>query len=140
MSDNTKTKQFVTNVTEETKAMINDLKTELNLGDKGVVHVLLELAKLHRHTTDAAGIVTDNLKVLAEKFGQVKAKVEKAVLTEEEKVKLAIEKQLAKLAEKLRKFEHPDEVVEEAGTQIPTPDTSELSTNPEPEPVVVIGV
>ena len=139
MSDKAKTQQFVVNVSEETKAAINQLKEELKLGDKGVVQLLLEIANANRKNT-VDGVEVDVFTSTVASLGLLKTKVEKVVLSAEEKEKIALEKKLAKVAAQLQKLEHPEEVVEPVVDSTSTT-TTVLSTEPgEPDVLVEIGV
>jgi len=101
MSDTAnKTKQFVVNTSEADKGIINTLKEELNLGDKGVVRLLIEVATNNRMGL-ADGVEVDTFAVLAKTLGLVKVKQEKVVLTPEEKLKATFERKLAKVQAKL---------------------------------------
>ena len=124
MSEENKTKQFVVNVNESDKEVIGNLKSELGVGDKGIITILLEVARNNRTgvlVEDGVSTEVDTFAVLAEKLGLVKTKKEKVVLTKEEKEKIRLEKKLAKLQAQL-----------EAETAEPVPT--------EPETVVEIGV
>ena len=97
-------KQIVINVSEEQKETLQQLKTDYNLTDKGVIALLLEVAFNNQvgllpddngdaQEVDTFAIVVDGLKLAK------KGKIEKIVLTDEEK---AAGKE-AKKQERLRK-------------------------------------
>lgn len=124
MSDTAKTKQFVVNTSETDKGIINNLKEELNLGDKGVIRLLIEVAANNRIGL-ADGVEVDTFAMLAKTLGLVKAKQERIVLTPEEKLKANLEKKLAKVQAKLDAQEAAD---------------GEEGVVDEPETVVVVEV
>ena len=121
MNDTAKTKQFVVNTSETDKGIINNLKEELNLGDKGVIRLLIEVAANNRIGL-ADGVEVDTFAMIAKTLGLVKAKQEKIVLTPEEKLKANLEKKLAKVQAKLDAQEAAvngeEEVVDEPETVV----------------------
>jgi hypothetical protein len=126
MSDTAnKTKQFVVNTNEADKGIINTLKEELNLGDKGVVRLLIEIATNNRIGL-ADGVEVDTFAVLAKTLGLVKVKQEKVVLTPEEKLKATLERKLAKVQAKLAA----------QGVSV----DGEAETTDEPETIVEVAV
>ena len=101
-----KTAQFVVNVSESDKAIINSLKDELSVGDKGVIRLLIEIALNNREgvtVEDGVETLVDTFKELAVKFGLVKKEkpAAKVALTPEQKEDLKIEKRIAKLKAEL---------------------------------------
>lgn len=101
----TKQKQFVVNISESDKHVINNLKEELSLSDKNVVRILLEIALNNRE-----GVVTENgeptnvdtFRILATKLGLTKKeKVVKVSLTKEERMKIKLEKRMAEIQAQL---------------------------------------
>lgn len=124
-------KQIMITVSEEQKATINSLKSDYNLTDKGVIALLLEVAlnnqvgllpddESNPQEVDTFAIVVDALKLAK------KTKVEKPVLSAEEKAAAKEAKKKARLQKKL----------EELTKQL----AAEVNPVDEPETVVEIGV
>lgn len=123
METKNKTKQFVVNVSEKQKETIQSLKEEFNLSDKSVIELLLEVATNGRQgvTADDDGnpVEVDTFAVVVKGLNLskpekvVKEKVEKVVLTPEEKERRKLERQLENLRKKLAgEVEAPTETVE----------------------------
>lgn len=131
-----KVKQFVVNVSEKQKETLQALKEEFKLSDKSVIALLLEVATNNRvgltADSDENPIEVDTFALVVEGLGLAKAekvvkeKVEKVVLTPEEKEKRKLERQLEKLQKKL------------AG-EVTTPVVAETVETEEPETLVVDG-
>lgn len=101
--------QIVVNVSEEQKATLQQLKTDYNLTDKGVIALLLEVAFNNQvgllpddngdaQEVDTFAIVVDGLKLAK------KSKVEKIVLTDEEKAAAKEAKRQDRLRKKLEEL------------------------------------
>ena len=126
--------QIVVNVSEEQKATLQKLKTDYNLTDKGVIALLLEVAQNNQVGVmpDDNGEVqeVDTFAVVVAGLGLAKkTKVEKPVLSDEEKAAL----------KEQRKRERMQKKLEEITAKL----KAELSASPnedEIETVVEVGV
>jgi hypothetical protein len=103
------TKQIVVNVSDEQKATLQELKANYNLTDKGVISLLLEVAFSNQvglmpddngdpQEVDTFAIVVDGLGLAK------KTKVEKVVLTDEEKAAAKEAKKQDRLRKKLEEL------------------------------------
>ena len=102
-------KQIVINVSEEQKATLQTLKADYNLTDKGVIALLLEVAFNNQvgllpddngnaQEVDTFAIIVDGLKL------SKKGKIEKIVLTEEDKAAAKESKRQDRLRKKLEEL------------------------------------
>lgn len=108
-NEKTVTKQIVINVSEEQKATLQTLKADYNLTDKGVIALLLEVAfnnqvgLLPDDNGDAQEV--DTFTVVVEGLGLAKkTKVEKVVLTDEEKAAAKEAKKQDRIRKKLEEL------------------------------------
>ncbi len=108
-NEKTVTKQIVINVSEEQKATLQTLKADYNLTDKGVIALLLEVAfnnqvgLLPDDNGDAQEV--DTFAVVVEGLGLAKkTKVEKVVLTDEEKAAAKEAKKQDRIRKKLEEL------------------------------------
>lgn len=135
MENETETKkvakpQIIVNVSEEQKATINSLKADYNLTDKGVIALLLEVAFNNQvglmpddngdpQEVDTFAIVVNGLNLAK------KTKVEKPVLTDEEKAAAKeakkqerLRKKLAEITAQLQAVANPTDEDEEIETLV----------------------
>jgi hypothetical protein len=102
-------KQIVINVSEEQKVILQQLKADYNLTDKGVIALLLEVAFNNQvgilpddngdqQEVDTFAIIVDGLKLAK------KGKVEKIVLTDEEKAAAKKDKKKQLILKKLQEL------------------------------------
>jgi hypothetical protein len=102
-------KQIVINVSEEQKTTLQQLKTDYKLTDKGVIALLLEVAfnnqvgLLPDDNGDAQEV--DTFAIVVDSLGLAKkSKVEKIVLTDEEKAAIKESKRQDRLRKKLEEL------------------------------------
>lgn len=116
-------KQYVINVTEQQKDELTELKAEFNLSDKGVMELLLEVAQNNRmgampnndgelEEVDVFALIVRGLNL------SKKPKKEKVVLTEEEKEVIRLQKQLTKVANRMKELETTSVTTEEVQEEV----------------------
>jgi hypothetical protein len=121
--------QIVVNVSEEQKATLQQLKADYNLTDKGVIALLLEVAQNNRvglmPDDNGEAQEVDTFAIVVAGLGLAKkVKVEKPVLTEEEKAALKAERKKERIRKKLAEL---------------TGQLEEVESEDEPETLVVVG-
>jgi len=128
------TKQIVHNVSEEQKATLQKLKTDYNLTDKGVIALLLEVAfnnQVGLMPDDEGNTVeVDTFAVVVKGLGLAKKeKVEKVLLTDDEKL---ARREARKLERKQKKLEAALAELTAQAARNPIEDEDDA-----PEPLVV---
>jgi hypothetical protein len=128
------TKQIVHNVSEEQKETLQQLKTDYNLTDKGVIALLLEVAFNNQvglmPDEDGNTVEVDTFAVVVKGLGLAKKeKVEKVLLTDDEKL---ARREARKLERKQKKLEAALAELTAKASENPVEDEDDA-----PEPLVV---